>query len=102
VWGDFNGDGNTDILWRDTTGDVAMWFLNSSLTVQSAASLGNVPTSWSIAQTGDYNGDGKSDILWIDNTGNLAVWFMNGGTISSSAGLGNVGGSWQVQSANSE
>jgi ribosomal protein S7 len=31
-------------------------------------------------------------------SGNLAVWFMNGGQVISSAGLGNVGPSWSVQS----
>jgi hypothetical protein len=61
-----------------------------------------VPSTWSIAQTGDYNGDGMSDILWIDNAGNVAVWFMSGRTVASIAGYGNVGTSWQVQSANAE
>jgi len=61
-----------------------------------------VPGTWSIVQTGDYNGDGMSDILWIDNTGNVAVWLMNGTTVASSAGLGNVGTTWSVQSTNAE
>ncbi len=55
-----------------------------------------------MAQVGDYNGDGKSDILWIDTSGNLTLWFMNGATISSNAGLGNVGTTWTVQSLNAE
>src|SRR6202035_2100686 len=83
--GDFNGDGNVDILFRDSnSGTVAIWFLNSSAQVQSTASLGAVPNTWSIVQTGDFNGDGKSDILWEDSSDNLAVWFMNGGTVASS------------------
>lgn len=101
--GDFNGDGVTDILWRDTgSGTVAIWFLTSSMTIQSTAVIGTVGSTWSIAQTGDYDGDGKSDILWIDNTGNVAMWLMNGGQIASTAALGNVGLNWQVQSANAE
>ena len=63
-YGDFDGDGNTDLLWRDTSGDLAIWFLNSSFAVQSTVGLGNVPSTWSAALTGDYDGDGKSDILW--------------------------------------
>ena len=55
-----------------------------------------------MAQVGDYNGDGKSDILWSDTSGNLTLWFMNGATISSNAGLGNVGTTWTVQSLNAE
>jgi len=102
-FGDFNGDGVIDILWRDSnSGTVAIWFLTSSMTVQSAASLGAVSSNWNIVQTGDYNGDGKSDILWKDSSGNVAVWFMNGGAVASTAGLGNVGTSWLVQSLNAE
>jgi hypothetical protein len=103
--GDFNGDGIPDILWRDnTSGTVAIWFLNSSGNVQSTASLGIVPISstWSIAQTGDYNADGMSDILWTDASGDVAIWFMSGSTISSTASLGNVGTGWTVQSLNAE
>ncbi len=102
--GDFNGDGATDILWRDSnTGTVAIWFLSLGGGVQSVASLGAVPPSaWSIAQIGDYNGDGFSDILWTDTAGNLATWFMSNGAVSSVASLGSVGGSWQVQNANAQ
>ena len=99
--GDFYGDGNSSILWRDSnTGTVAIWRLNGTQ-IQSTASLGVVPSAWNIVQTGDYNGDGKSDILWQDSSANLAVWYMNGAQVASTAGLGNVAG-WTVLSANSE
>ena len=58
-FGDFNGDGVTDILWRDSTSNtVVIWFMTSSMTICSTASLGVVPAIWNIVQTGDYNGDG--------------------------------------------
>jgi len=103
--GDFNGDGVPDILWRDNnSGTVAIWFMNASGGIQSTASVGAVPTAsgWNIAQTGDYNSDGYSDILWIDGSGDMAVWFMNSATVSSSAGYGSVGTTWQVQGINAE
>ena len=65
---DFNGDCKSDILWRDTSGDVGIWFLNSS-TVSATAGLGNVPNNWMATIVGqhDFNGDGSfADILWID------------------------------------
>jgi hypothetical protein len=101
--GDFNGDGLTDYLWRDTnSGTVAVWFtVGTGTQILSSVAFGAVPSAWSIAQTGDYNGDGYSDILWVDNTGNVAIWFMNGPQIASTAGYGVVTG-LAVQSANAE
>ena len=68
--------------------------------VLSAGGLGNVATTWSIAQTGDYSGDGKSDLLWHDTGGNTAMWFMNGTTISSTATIGTISTVWTVQGTN--
>jgi FG-GAP repeat protein len=70
--------------------------------VSSAASVGNVPTTWSIVETGDFDGDGKSDILWRDTSGNIALWFMNGATIASGAGLGTIATSWTIQGTNAD
>jgi len=47
--GDFNGDGKSDILWTDTSGDVALWFMNG-LQVSSSAEVGTV-TGWTIQGT---------------------------------------------------
>ncbi len=45
--GDFNGDGKSDILWRDTSGNTAIWFMNGGA-IMSSASVANVATSWTI------------------------------------------------------
>jgi hypothetical protein len=36
--GDFDGDGKTDLLWRDTLGNTAIWFM-SGVQVASTASV---------------------------------------------------------------
>jgi len=65
---DFNGDGKSDIAWRDTGGDVAIWLMSGTQVLNpNTAGVGNVATSWSIVGTGDFNGDGKWDILWHDS-----------------------------------
>ena len=76
---DFNGDGKADLLWRDTTGNIAIWFMNGTQVARPPASA-TFPTTWSVVGTGDFNGDGMGDILWQDTSGNLAVWLMNGAT----------------------
>jgi FG-GAP repeat len=49
--GDFNGDGKSDLLWRDTSGNVSMWQMNGAQ-VASAVGLGNIPTFWTIQSAG--------------------------------------------------
>ena len=44
--GDFNGDGMSDILWRDTSGNTAIWFMNGA--TPTGASLGVVSNDWTI------------------------------------------------------
>jgi hypothetical protein len=45
--GDYNGDGMSDLLWRDNLGNTAIWFMNGT-TVASTGSFGNIPTSWTV------------------------------------------------------
>jgi hypothetical protein len=49
--GDFNGDGTSDILWRNSNGDVVTWLMGGG-TIVSSADLGVIPTSWTIVPTG--------------------------------------------------
>jgi hypothetical protein len=104
--GDFDGNGSSDILWRDNLGNVGIWLMKTDAlgisVLQSSVLSINAGLNWTIAGTGDYNGDGNADILWIDNLGNVGSWFMNGTTVSSIVTYGNVGTTWTVQSLNSE
>jgi hypothetical protein len=95
---DFNGDGYSDLLWRDTSGNVAIWEMNGTTILNRATSfVANVP-GWSVAGTGDFNGDGKGDILWHGSTGNVAISEMNGTTIlnQATAVVANVAGNWSI------
>jgi hypothetical protein len=83
--GDFNGDGKTDILWRNkSTGQDVVWFMNGVTYSSYAWLLEVTDLNWEIVGTDDFNGDGKTDILWRDKTtGQNIVWLMNGVALSS-------------------
>ena len=92
---DFFFNGNSDILWRNTNGAVAMWEMFDG-NINQNGGVANVPTTWSIIGQRDFNGDGMVDLLWRDTSGNVAMWFMNGLTVSSSASVANVPTNWTV------
>ena len=81
--GDFNGDGKSDVLWRNANGDVAIWMMNGTTLLPGSGDFINVGATWTISGVGDFNGDGKSDILWRGNDGSVAGWFMNGTAINA-------------------
>ncbi|MGK7879850.1 MAG: FG-GAP-like repeat-containing protein [Crocosphaera sp.] len=82
--GDFNSDGNTDILWRNyATGDNHVWMMKGTGR-ESSVVLQNAGVDWKIVGTGDFNGDGKIDILWRNSiNGQNSIWYMDGTTRTS-------------------
>jgi hypothetical protein len=87
--GDFDGDGNGDVLWRHLgDGRNSMWLLDGTTIL---AGTGPVPTlanrHWSVAATGDFDDDGRSDILWRhQGNGRNSMWLMDGTTILPGSG----------------
>jgi FG-GAP-like repeat len=92
---DFDGNGVSDIAWRDTPGDTAFWLMNGTAVVASGGA-GLVPTTWSMVGQRDFNGDGMADLLWRDSSGNTAIWLMNGTQVASSLSVGNIPSTWTV------
>ena len=58
--------------------------------IRNVASLGPVPTTWSVVGTGEFNANGRGDILWQDTSGNLTVMLMNGTSITGQRSIGKV------------
>ena len=98
---DFNGDGRSDIFWRNTDGTIGNWTANTNATFASnALSVSGQGNYWQVAGTGDFNGDGRDDILWRGSAGEVSDWLANpnGGFANNpAAGVPVVPNSWQVE-----
>ena len=107
--GDFNADGDADLLWRNSNGTVSEWLMRGSTVADGSAvtlngSAVNVAANWQVVEIGDFNGDGSSDILWRDSgTGATAEWLMTGNVVTAQISLTSNGTavnpdpSWSVQ-----
>ncbi|MBN8964810.1 MAG: VCBS repeat-containing protein [Rhizobiales bacterium] len=96
---DFGDDGISDILWQSTTGQIAIWQMNSAGKQGSGTTAGSLASSWHVGDTGDFNADGKADILWHNDNGQTMIWTMNGGQHVGTLSLGSLATTWQVQGA---
>jgi hypothetical protein len=93
---DFNGDGDSDLLFHNADGDVQVWLMNGG-TVTTKVDLGVIDNDLSIVGTGDFNGDGTTDILFRNNDGDVQVWLMStSGTVSSKVDLGVTSNAWTI------
>jgi hypothetical protein len=82
---DFNGDGKSDIVWRnDSTGQVYMMLMNGPSIANQNLIYQEPNLAWKIVALGDYDGDGKADLLWRnDSTGQVWMIKMDGLTTGS-------------------
>jgi len=94
---DFNGDGRSDVLWRDTSGNLALWLMSSGGALAGNLGVGMVPTTWAIIGIGDFDGDGRADILWRDTAGDVVLWRMSSNTVVGVAGLESVSTAWTAK-----
>jgi hypothetical protein len=92
---DVDGDGRTDVLWRDTSGSLEVWLMRD-VTVSAVRSLDRVGPEWTIAGIGDVDGDGRGDLLWRHPSGTVAVWLLDGASTVGSGVAGSAGPDWTV------
>jgi FG-GAP-like repeat len=94
---DFNGDGNSDLLWESTNGHATVWLM-SGTKVSSSRNVSSKTMSGQIEGSADFDGDGKADILWQNDNASATIWFMNGSTLVNSASVGeNPGAAWHIK-----
>ncbi|MCG8592303.1 MAG: VCBS repeat-containing protein [Proteobacteria bacterium] len=96
---DFDGNGQTDVLWRnDSTGSARVWLMDGGTRVGSFVLpfLGR----FSIAGAGDFDRDGRGDVLLHDaETGQTRIWFTHGQGLDEAVdGPDDPGENWDVVS----
>src|SRR5271155_1592376 len=74
--GDFNGDGDSDILWQNANGQVSIWEMDGNTRIGGGAVSVNPGPSWHAIGTDG----GGSDILFRNTDGQVSIWEMDGNT----------------------
>ncbi len=85
--GDLDGDGDDDVLWRDSAGTVSGWLMSGLVATETGpiAGASQLGQEWQAASVGDLDGDGRADLVWRNSSnGQVNAWFL--------AGLTKVGG----------
>ncbi len=94
--GDFDGDGNADLLLQNDSGALVDYLMNGT-SIASGHSLGNPGSNWHVRGTGDFNGDGRSDLVVQSDAGSMVVLETDGSRLVAGVSLGSLPGGWAVE-----
>jgi hypothetical protein len=97
--GDFDGDGKSDLLFRNQQGKLKLWIMNG-ITIVNQVDLPDSDAgfaTWALFAIADLNGDGTVDLIFKKPDNTLLVWLMNKAapqapTVVDNAGVAPVGG----------
>jgi hypothetical protein len=97
---DFDGNGISDLLWRDSqNGDLAIWLMDGAARPSKAlVAAPRIAPEWQIAGVGDLDADTKADLVWRNTqTGEVAEWLMDGTTVKTWSTLSSgISQEWQI------
>ncbi|QHK19613.1 polysaccharide deacetylase family protein [Pseudarthrobacter psychrotolerans] len=95
---DFNGDGKTDLIARDASGELWLYPGTGAGDWFKRIDLG---AGWNVMSTivsaGDFNGDGKADVIARDKSGQL--WLYPGTGTGDWSTRQNLGAGWNVMTS---
>ncbi len=90
---DFDGDGWTDLIWRNRiTGGIVFWLMNGTSVGREIQISGVSDRAWRIVAAADFNDDGKPDLVMRHaTTGEDQILLMDGTTRGGTLVLPTVG-----------
>lgn len=96
--GDFNGDGETDLVWRQSQGsEVGVQLYQTGQLIWSDSIL-KASADWTLVGAADLNADGIDDLVWQNrNSGQLYAHQLKQGRVQAEADLPTLANAnWQV------
>ncbi len=88
VTGDFDNDGNPDIVWREIhTGRNIISYLSGTNLVSSAEIETEPDLQFRLVAAGAFNRFGNTDLVWRHRDGRNRVWRMNGNSLQETIDL---------------
>ncbi len=94
--GDFDDDGNDDIIGRANTGAWYVAFSNGSGFTNKFAGAWSTAVTWHDARVGDFNRDGRTDIAARSSNGTWYVLQPTGGTGTNTTFTTYFAGAWST------
>ena len=90
-FGDWNGDGLTDVMWWHKSNGNNRWYINNGIVNGSLSftefinpiAIANIDGG-SFIYFGDWNGDGITDVMWWSSSSGHNNWFINNGASGGS------------------
>ena len=94
---DFDGNGSSDIVFRDTsTGENTLMLMNNTTRIGWAA-LPKVSTEWKLSGIADFDTDGDPDIIFRNTVnGENTIMLMDGTTRTGWSALPKIATNWTI------
>jgi len=90
--GDFNGNGQTDLLLRAANGAVGCYFTNG----QGWNYFQSLGDEWKLSAIGDLNGDGRADVVLAHDAGFAGCWLTQADGTPMWAGLDTLANGFEI------